>query len=160
MTWDTKPTDFTTIGETKVLGNELDSYVDGTTDWVKEQIEAQQSLVTLQLKMNDTDATGLLYFYSSEADDTRNRNCSYHRTTHRPIPEMIKSNIEVYTRPVEKRTRHKGDRRELPCFVLLVMRTNPVLQNDRNDETIQLPANASGVYLCSTAQRDSIILAK
>ena len=148
MTWDTKPTDFTTIGETKVLGNELDSYVEwNVTDWVKEQIEAQQSLVTLQLKMNDTDATGLLYFYSSEADDTRKPQLLVSSDNSSGYTEMTKSNIEVYTRPVEKELVIKGI--DGSCLVSCYSLCGQTLfsKTIENDETIQLPANASGVYL-------------
>ena len=148
MTWDTKPTDFTTIGETKVLGNELDSYVEwDVTDWVKEQIEAQQSLVTLQLKMNDTDATGLLYFYSSEADDARKPQLLVSSDNPSGYTEMTKSNIEIYTRPVEKELVIKGI--DGSCLVSCYSLCGQTLfsKTIENDGTIQLPADASGVYL-------------
>ena len=54
-----------------------------------------------------------------------------------------------------KRTRHKGDRRELPCFVLLVMRTNPVLQNDRKRRNDTIARQRFGRLSAPTAQRDT-----
>ena len=72
MTWNTKPDQFTRIGETLVRADELNSYIEwDVTDWAKAQIEAGASLLTFKLCIGETDATGLLYFYSSEADDPR-----------------------------------------------------------------------------------------
>ena len=64
MTWNTKPDQFTRIGETLVRADELNSYIEwDVTDWAKAQIEAGASLLTFKLCIGETDATGLLYFY-------------------------------------------------------------------------------------------------
>ena len=70
LTWSGKPEDFTPIAEVMVTAGERGTYIDwDVTDWVLEQRTAGHTYVTLRLCYGQTDASGLLYFYSSEAAD-------------------------------------------------------------------------------------------
>ncbi len=148
MTWNTKPSDFTTIGESKILANELNSYVEwDVTDWVKEQLDAEQPIVTLRLHMNETDATGLLYFYSSEAEDSRKPQLLIASSQTSGHAEMAQANIEVYTRPADKEIVIKGVNGS--CFVSCHSLCGQTLfsKTIENDGIIRLPENVSGVYI-------------
>lgn len=67
LTWNTKPTNMTKIGETLVYPSDMGNYISwDVTNWVKEQVAAGKSKATLSLKVINS-GTGLLYFYSGES---------------------------------------------------------------------------------------------
>ncbi|MFT3751701.1 MAG: DUF5040 domain-containing protein [Paludibacter sp.] len=71
LTWNTKPTNMTKIGETLITPSEMGSYISwDITNWIKEQVAAGKTKATLSLKVT-AGATGLLYFYSSESDTNK-----------------------------------------------------------------------------------------
>lgn len=67
LTWNTKPTNMTTIGETLIAPTDLGGYISwDITDWVKIQLLAGKTVATLGLKVINN-GSGLLYFYSGES---------------------------------------------------------------------------------------------
>jgi hypothetical protein len=67
LTWNTRPTNMTKIGETLIYPTDMGGYVSwDITSWVKEQISAGKTKATLRLKVINS-GSGLLYFYSSES---------------------------------------------------------------------------------------------
>lgn len=147
MTWDTKPTDFTPIGKSLVLGNDLNSYVDwDVTDWVKSQVAAGESTLTFRLSMGETDATGLLYLYSIESDDTRKPQLLVSSQASSGI-EATESQLHIYTRPAEKSIVVKGldGSCRITCYTLC---GQPVFSRQiEGDGSLELPDMTSGVYL-------------
>lgn len=148
FTWNTKPSDFTYIGESKVLADELGSYIEwDVTDWVKTQLNAGEQTVTFRLSIGETDATGLLYLYSTEADDTRKPQLLVSSDPMSNRIEANQSNIEVYTQPAEKKIILKGinDSYFASCYSLCGQTLFSKLIE--NDEIIKLPDSASGIYV-------------
>lgn len=100
LTWDTKPDQFTDIGESPVRADELGSYIEwDVTDWSKEQIAAGKSTLTFRLRIGETDATGLLYFYSSEADDPHKPQLLTSANPTTGLVQVDANGVNVYTRP-------------------------------------------------------------
>lgn len=100
MTWDTKPDQFTVIGESLVRADELGSYIEwDVTDWTKEQIAAGASTLTFRLRIGETDATGLLYLYSSEASDPRKPQLLTSANSATGLTQTGDDGVNVYTRP-------------------------------------------------------------
>jgi len=67
LTWNTKPVNMTTIGETLINPTDMGGYVSwDITNWIKDQITAGKTKVTLGLKVING-GSGLLYFYSNES---------------------------------------------------------------------------------------------
>lgn len=148
MTWNTKPDQFTRIGETLVRADELNSYIEwDVTDWAKAQIEAGASLLTFKLCIGETDATGLLYFYSSEADDPRKPQLLVTTDPTTGLTEAATNVITVRTRRTDREiivTGIDGNCRAT-CYTLCgqVVFAGQVA----NDEPIALHNTAAGVYL-------------
>lgn len=148
MTWNTKPDQFTRIGETLVRADELNSYIEwDVTDWAKAQIEAGASLLTFKLCIGETDATGLLYFYSSEADDPRKPQLLVTTDPTTGLTEAATNVITVRTRRADREiivTGIDGNCRAT-CYTLCgqVVFAGQVA----NDEPIALHNTAAGVYL-------------
>lgn len=148
MTWNTKPDQFTRIGETLVRADELNSYIEwDVTDWAKAQIEAGASLLTFKLCIGETDATGLLYFYSSEADDPRKPQLLVTTDPTTGLTEAATNVITVRTRRTDREiivTGIDGNCRAT-CYTLCgqVVFAGQVA----NDEPIALPHTSAGVYL-------------
>lgn len=148
MTWNTKPDQFTRIGETLVRADELNSYIEwDVTDWAKAQIEAGASLLTFKLCIGETDATGLLYFYSSEADDPRKPQLLVTTDPTTGLTEAATNVITVRTRRADREiivTGIDGNCRAT-CYTLCgqVVFAGPIA----DAEPIALPHTAAGVYL-------------
>lgn len=148
MTWNTKPDQFTRIGETLVRADELNSYIEwDVTDWAKAQIEAGASLLTFKLCIGETDATGLLYFYSSEADDPRKPQLLVTTDPTTGLTEAATNVITVRTRRADREiivTGIDGNCRAT-CYTLCgqVVFAGPIA----DAEPIALPHTSAGVYL-------------
>lgn len=148
MTWNTKPDQFTRIGETLVRADELNSYIEwDVTDWAKAQIEAGASLLTFKLCIGETDATGLLYFYSSEAEDSHKPQLLVTTDPTTGLTEAATNVITVRTRRADREiivTGINGNCRAT-CYTLCgqVVFAGQVA----NDEPIALHNTAAGVYL-------------
>lgn len=148
MTWNTKPDQFTRIGETLVRADELNSYIEwDVTDWAKAQIEAGASLLTFKLCIGETDATGLLYFYSSEADDPRKPQLLVTTDPTTGLTEAATDVITVRTRRADREiivTGIDGNCRAT-CYTLCgqVIFAGQIA----NAEPIALPHTSAGVYL-------------
>lgn len=148
MTWNTKPDQFTRIGETLVRADELNSYIEwDVTDWAKAQIEAGASLLTFKLCIGETDATGLLYFYSSEAEDSHKPQLLVTTDPTTGLTEAATDVITVRTRRADREiivTGIDGNCRAT-CYTLCgqVVFAGQVA----NDEPIALHNTAAGVYL-------------
>lgn len=148
MTWNTKPDQFTRIGETLVRADELNSYIEwDVTDWAKAQIEAGASLLTFKLCIGETDATGLLYFYSSEAEDSHKPQLLVTTDPTTGLTEAATNVITVRTRRADREiivTGIDGNCRAT-CYTLCgqVVFAGQVA----NDEPIALHNTAAGVYL-------------
>ena len=148
MTWNTKPDQFTRIGETLVRADELNSYIEwDVTDWAKAQIEAGASLLTVKLCIGETDATGLLYFYSSEADDPRKPQLLVTTDPTTGLTEAATDVITVRTRRADREiivTGIDGNCRAT-CYTLCgqVVFAGPIA----DAEPIALPHTSAGVYL-------------
>ena len=148
MTWNTKPDQFTRIGETLVRADELNSYIEwDVTDWAKAQIEAGASLLTFKLCIGETDATGLLYFYSSEADDPRKPQLLVTTDPTTGLTETATDAITVRTHRTDREiivTGIDGNCRAT-CYTLCgqVVFAGPIA----DAEPIALPHTAAGVYL-------------
>lgn len=148
MTWNTKPDQFTRIGETLVRADELNSYIEwDVTDWAKAQIEAGASLLTFKLCIGETDATGLLYFYSSEAEDSHKPQLLVTTDPTTGLTEAATNVITVRTRRTDREiivTGIDGNCRAT-CYTLCgqVVFAGQVA----NDEPIALHNTAAGVYL-------------
>lgn len=148
MTWNTKPDQFTRIGETLVRADELNSYIEwDVTDWAKAQIEAGASLLTFKLCIGETDATGLLYFYSSEADDPRKPQLLVTTDPTTGLTEAATNVITVRTRRTDREiivTGIDGNCRAT-CYTLCgqVIFAGQIA----NAEPIALPHTSAGVYL-------------
>lgn len=148
MTWNTKPDQFTRIGETLVRADELNSYIEwDVTDWAKAQIEAGASLLTFKLCIGETDATGLLYFYSSEADDPRKPQLLVTTDPTTGLTEAATDVITVRTRRADREiivTGIDGNCRAT-CYTLCgqVVFAGPIA----DAEPIALPHTSAGVYL-------------
>lgn len=148
MTWNTKPDQFTRIGETLVRADELNSYIEwDVTDWAKAQIEAGASLLTFKLCIGETDATGLLYFYSSEADDPRKPQLLVTTDPTTGLTEAATNVITVRTRRTDREiivTGIDGNCRAT-CYTLCgqVVFAGPIA----DAEPIALPHTSAGVYL-------------
>lgn len=148
LTWDTRPDQFTRIGESPVRGNELNSYIEwDVTDWTQAQIEAGANIVTYKLCIGETDATGLLYFYSSEADDLHKPQLRQSGKASTGCIETPADRVQVYTHPTEKKIIVRGisDRCRATCYSLCgrVVFAGAIDDN----EAIVLPQSASGIYL-------------
>lgn len=148
LTWDTRPDQFTRIGESPVRGNELNSYIEwDVTDWTQAQIEAGANIVTYKLCIGETDATGLLYFYSSEADDLHKPQLRQSGKASTGCIETPADQVQVYTHPTEKKIIVRGisDRCRATCYSLCgrVVFAGAIDDN----EAIVLPQSASGIYL-------------
>ena len=148
LTWDTRPDQFTRIGESPVRGNELNSYIEwDVTDWTQAQIEAGANIVTYKLCIGETDATGLLYFYSSEADDLHKPQLRQSSKASTGCIETPADRVQVYTHPTEKKIIVRGisDRCRATCYSLCgrVVFAGAIDDN----EAIVLPQSASGIYL-------------
>lgn len=148
LTWDTRPDQFTRIGESPVRGNELNSYIEwDVTDWTQAQIEAGANIVTYKLCIGETDATGLLYFYSSEADDLHKPQLRQSSKASTGCIETPADQVQVYTHPTEKKIIVRGisDRCRATCYSLCgrVVFAGAIDDN----EAIDLPQSASGIYL-------------
>lgn len=148
MTWNTKPDQFTLIGETLVRADELNSYIEwDVTDWAKAQIEAGASLLTFKLCIGETDATGLLYFYSSEADDPRKPQLLVTTDPTTGLTEAATDAITVRIHWTDREiivTGIDGNCRAT-CYTLCgqVVFAGPIA----DAEPIALPHTAAGVYL-------------
>ena len=148
MTWNTKPDQFTRIGETLVRADELNSYIEwDVTDWAKAQIEAGASLLTFKLCIGETDATGLLYFYSSEAEDSHKPQLLVTTDPTTGLTEAATNVITVRTRRTDREiivTGIDGNCRAT-CYTLCgqVVFAGPIA----DAEPIALPHTAAGVYL-------------
>lgn len=148
MTWNTKPDQFTRIGETLVRADELNSYIEwDVTDWAKAQIEAGASLLTFKLCIGETDATGLLYFYSSEADDPHKPQLLVTTDPTTGLTEAATNVITVRTRRADREiivTGIDGNCRAT-CYTLCgqVIFAGQIA----NAEPIALPHTSAGVYL-------------
>lgn len=67
LTWNTKPTNMTKIGETLIYPTDMGGYISwDITNWVKEQLANNKTQATLRLKVINNGG-GLLYFYSNES---------------------------------------------------------------------------------------------
>ena len=148
LTWDTRPDQFTRIGESPVRGNELNSYIEwDVTNWTQAQIEAGANIVTYKLCIGETDATGLLYFYSSEADDLHKPQLRQSSKASTGCIETPADRVQVYTHPTEKKIIVRGisDRCRATCYSLCgrVVFAGAIDDN----EAIVLPQSASGIYL-------------
>ena len=67
LTWNTKPTNMTKIGETLIYPTDIGGYISwDITSWAKEQLNIGKTIATLGLKVING-GSGLLYFYSNEA---------------------------------------------------------------------------------------------
>ena len=148
LTWDTRPDQFTRIGESPVRGNELNSYIEwDVTDWTQAQIEAGANIVTYKLCIGETDATGLLYFYSSEADDLHKPQLRQSSKASTGCIETPADRVQIYTHPTEKKIIVRGisDRCRATCYSLCgrVVFAGAIDDN----EAIVLPQSASGIYL-------------
>lgn len=148
LTWDTRPDQFTRIDESPVRGNELNSYIEwDVTDWTQAQIEAGANIVTYKLCIGETDATGLLYFYSSEADDLHKPQLRQSSKASTGCIETPADRVQVYTHPTEKEIVVRGisDRCRATCYSLCgrVVFAGAIDDN----EAIVLPQSASGIYL-------------
>ncbi|WP_298663449.1 DUF5040 domain-containing protein [uncultured Barnesiella sp.] len=148
MTWNTKPDQFTRIGETLVRADELNSYIEwDVTDWAKTQIEAGASLLTFKLCIGETDATGLLYFYSSEAEDSHKPQLLVTTDPTTGLTEAATNVITVRTRRTDREiivTGIDGNCRAT-CYTLCgqVVFAGPIA----DAEPIALPHTSAGVYL-------------
>lgn len=148
MTWNTKPDQFTRIGETLVRADELNSYIEwDVTDWAKAQIEAGASLLTFKLCIGETDATGLLYFYSSEAEDSHKPQLLVTTDPTTGLTEAATNVITVRTRRTDREiivTGIDGNCRAT-CYTLCgqVVFAGPIA----DAEPIALPHTSAGVYL-------------
>lgn len=148
MTWNTKPDQFTRIGETLVRADELNSYIEwDVTDWAKAQIEAGASLLTFKLCIGETDATGLLYFYSSEAEDSHKPQLLVTTDPTTGLTEAATDVITVRTRRADREiivTGIDGNCRAT-CYTLCgqVIFAGQIA----NAEPIALPHTSAGVYL-------------
>lgn len=148
MTWNTKPDQFTRIGETLVRADELNSYIEwDVTDWAKAQIEAGASLLTFKLCIGETDATGLLYFYSSEAEDSHKPQLLVTTDPTTGLTEAATNVITVRTRRTDREiivTGIDGNCRAT-CYTLCgqVIFAGPIA----DAEPIALPHTSAGVYL-------------
>ena len=148
MTWNTKPDQFTRIGETLVRADELNSYIEwDVTDWAKAQIEAGASLLTFKLCIGETDATGLLYFYSSEAEDSHKPQLLVTTDPTTGLTEAATNVITVRTRRTDREiivTGIDGNCRAT-CYTLCgqVVFAGPIA----DAEPIALHNTAAGVYL-------------
>lgn len=148
MTWNTKPDQFTRIGETLVRADELNSYIEwDVTDWAKAQIEAGASLLTFKLCIGETDATGLLYFYSSEAEDSHKPQLLVTTDPTTGLTEAATDVITVRTRRADREiivTGIDGNCRAT-CYTLCgqVVFAGPIA----DAEPIALPHTSAGVYL-------------
>ena len=148
MTWNTKPDQFTRIGETLVRADELNSYIEwDVTDWAKAQIEAGASLLTFKLCIGETDATGLLYFYSSEAEDSHKPQLLVTTDPTTGLTDAATDVITVRTRRADREiivTGIDGNCRAT-CYTLC----GPVIFAGQmaNAEPIALPHTSAGVYL-------------
>ena len=148
MTWNTKPDQFTRIGETLVRADELNSYIEwDVTDWAKAQIEAGASLLTFKLCIGETDATGLLYFYSSEAEDSHKPQLLVTTDPTTGLTEAATNVITVRTRRTDREiivTGIDGNCRAT-CYTLCgqVIFAGQIA----NAEPIALPHTSAGVYL-------------
>ena len=148
MTWNTKPDQFTRIGETLVRADELNSYIEwDVTDWAKAQIEAGASLLTFKLCIGETDATGLLYFYSSEAEDSHKPQLLVTTDPTTGLTEAATNVITVRTRRTDRViivTGIDGNCRAT-CYTLCgqVVFAGPIA----DAEPIALPHTSAGVYL-------------
>lgn len=148
MTWNTKPDQFTRIGETLVRADELNSYIEwDVTDWAKAQIEAGASLLTFKLCIGETDATGLLYFYSSEAEDSHKPQLLVTTDPTTELTEAATDVITVRTRRADREiivTGIDGNCRAT-CYTLCgqVVFAGPIA----DAEPIALPHTSAGVYL-------------
>lgn len=148
MTWNTKPDQFTRIGETLVRADELNSYIEwDVTDWAKAQIEAGASLLTFKLCIGETDATGLLYFYSSEAEDSHKPQLLVTTDPTTGLTEAATDVITVRTRRTDREiivTGIDGNCRAT-CYTLCgqVVFAGPIA----DAEPIALPHTSAGVYL-------------
>lgn len=148
MTWNTKPDQFTRIGETLVRADELNSYIEwDVTDWAKAQIEAGASLLTFKLCIGETDATGLLYFYSSEAEDSHKPQLLVTTDPTTGLTEAATDVITVRTRWADREiivTGIDGNCRAT-CYTLCgqVVFAGPIA----DAEPIALPHTSAGVYL-------------
>jgi hypothetical protein len=90
LTWNTKPTNMSKIGETLVYPSDMGNYISwDITNWVKEQVAAGKSKATLSLKVANGGA-GLLYFYSSESPTNK--------------PQLIIDSSETTTGTASNRT--------------------------------------------------------
>lgn len=148
MIWNTKPDQFTRIGETLVRADELNSYIEwDVTDWAKAQIEAGASLLTFKLCIGETDATGLLYFYSSEAEDSHKPQLLVTTDPTTGLTEAATNVITVRTRRTDREiivTGIDGNCRAT-CYTLCgqVVFAGPIA----DAEPIALPHTSAGVYL-------------
>jgi len=67
LTWNTKPTNMTILGETLIYPADMGGYISwDITGWVKDQLAAGKTKATLGLKVINS-GSGLLYFYSNES---------------------------------------------------------------------------------------------
>lgn len=127
--------------------SDLSSYVDwDVTDWVKSQVAAGESTLTFRLSMGETDATGLLYLYSMESDDTRKPQLLVSSQASSGI-ETTESQLHIYTRPAEKSIVVKGldGSCRITCYTLC---GQPVFSRQiEGDGSLELPDMTSGVYL-------------
>jgi len=81
LTWNTKPTNMTKIGETLVYPTDMGSYVSwDITNWAKDQIASGKNKATLGLKIINN-GSGLLYFYSNESATNKPQLIIYSPTT-------------------------------------------------------------------------------
>lgn len=148
MTWNTKPDQFTRIGETLVRADEMNSYIEwDVTDWAKAQIEARASLLTFKLCIGETDATGLLYFYSSEAEDSHKPQLLVTTDPTTGLTDTATDAITVRTRRADREIIVTGidDTCLATCYTLCgqVVFAGPIA----DAEPIALPHTAAGVYL-------------
>lgn len=148
MTWNTKPDQFTRIGETLVRADELNSYIEwDVTDWAKAQIEAGASLLTFKLCIGETDATGLLYFYSSEADDPRKPQLLVTTDPTTGLTEAATDAITVRTRRADREIIVTGIDGNCRATYYTLCGQVVFAGQVANDEPIALPHTAAGVYL-------------
>lgn len=147
LTWETKPGDFTVIGEKAIYGNELNSYIDwDVTEWTKQQIAAGKNTVTFRLRFGNTDGSGLLYFHSAESEQAEKPQLLIYsgqaannaNTLTVPKISAIAANNEIIIKGIESPCR-------LSCHSLCgqTLFAEQITAN----KTIKLPDCLSGIYV-------------
>ncbi len=152
LTWNGRPDDFTPITEVMVTADELNTYIDwDVTTWVQEQVAAGHTYVTLRLRYGNTDAGGLLYFYSSEAADPHKPGLySYPDHGSSGLQAAASAELIITTDPQSKTIRIGGITR--PCHLTLYTANGQAclarqIGVDTAQEELHMPHLTTGIYL-------------